>query len=423
MSQEPDRIKVEAPLEADPRGRLADNIAWFARALRRAGLKIGPAATLQAIEAVKVAGLSSREDFYWTLHANLVTRHEDTLVFDEAFRLFWRSRELVEKMIAMFSPKAPPRQEEREKRAGEKRASDALFEGQDEHITKQEKPELDIDASLTVSGQEVFRDKDFAQMSAAEIARAKRAIAELRLPEDRIRTRRFRLDPRGRQIDPRATLRAAMRSGGDLVLPKYRSPRIVHPPLVVIADISGSMSQYSRIFLHFLHAISEKRRHVHAFLFGTRLTNVTRQLRRKDPDEALADCADAVKDWSGGTRIAEALHAFNRDWSRRVLGQGAVVLLITDGLERDSDEDLGHEMERLHMSCRRLVWLNPLLRYEAFSARARGVRTMLAHVDEFRPVHSLDAMADLCLALGARGRRNAGPRDWLRAAEGLPRVA
>ncbi|WP_084411629.1 vWA domain-containing protein [Fulvimarina manganoxydans] len=423
MSPDSEMVDAQILTEAEPNGRLADNIAWFARALRRAGLKIGPAATLQAIEAVKVAGLSSREDFYWTLHANLVSRHEDTLVFDEAFRLFWRSRELVEKMIAMFSPKAPPRQEEREKRAGEKRAADSLFEGQDEHVTKQEKPELDIDASLTVSGEEVFRDKDFAQMSAAEIARAKRAIAELRLPEDRIRTRRFRLDQRGREIDPRATLRAAMRSGGDLVLPKYRSPRIVHPPLVVIADISGSMSQYSRIFLHFLHAISEKRRHVHAFLFGTRLTNVTRQLRRKDPDEALADCADAVKDWSGGTRIAEALHAFNRDWSRRVLGQGAVVLLITDGLERDSDEDLGHEMERLHMSCRRLVWLNPLLRYEAFSARARGVRTMLAHVDEFRPVHSLDAMADLCLALGERGRQGSDPRDWLRAAEGLPRVA
>jgi uncharacterized protein with von Willebrand factor type A (vWA) domain len=176
----------------------------------------------------------------------------------------------------------------------------------------------------------------------------------------------------------------------------------VHPPLVVLADISGSMSQYTRIFLHFLHALSEKRGRVHAFVFGTRLTNITRQLRRRDPDAALAECSAAVKDWSGGTRIGDTLHEFNRLWSRRVLGQGAVVLLITDGLERDHVYGLSEEMERLQKSCRRLVWLNPLLRFDGFEARARGVRAMLPHVDEFRPVHNLNALADLCASLGAR---------------------
>ncbi|MBP0614988.1 vWA domain-containing protein [Jiella mangrovi] len=406
----------EIVAEADPNGRLADNIAYFARALRRAGLKLGPAATLDAIEAVRTAGLSSRDDFYWTLHATLVSRREDEAVFAEAFRLFWRSRELIEKMIAMFSPTAPPRETAPEKkRAGEDRAAEGLFEGAEKRVTKQDRPIVEIDASLTVSGSEVLRKKDFAQMTVAELAEAKRAIAALRLPDDEMKTRRFRPDAKGRRIDARATMRASMKTGGDLLLPKFSSERTRHPPVVVIADISGSMSQYTRVFLHFLHALTDERRRVHTFLFGTRLTNVTRQMRRKDPDEALEECAGAVKDWSGGTRIGEALGAFNRDWSRRVLGQGAICILITDGLERDSVEDLEKQMERLHKSCRRLVWLNPLLRYDGFSAKARGVRAMLPHVDEFRSVHSLDAMRALCEALSsARPAAETDPRLWLR---------
>ncbi|BDA85048.1 VWA domain-containing protein [Aureimonas sp. SA4125] len=399
-------------------GKLADNIAYFARTLRKAGLKIGPAATLDAIAAVTAAGLSTREDFYWTLHCVLVTRREDDAVFDEAFRLFWRSRELLEKMIAMFSPVAPPREAKAEKkRAGESRVADALFEGAKRNEKTRDAPEIEIDARLTVSGNEVLRAKDFAQMSVAEMEAAKVAIAALRLPADYRKTRRYRSDPRGERIDPRRMMQASMRTGGELILPKFRSRREVHPPLVVIADISGSMSQYTRIFLHFLHALTENRRNVHTFLFGTRLTNVTRQMRHRDPDAALADCAGAVKDWSGGTRIAEALHAFNHVWSRRVLTQGAVGLIITDGLERDSIEALEAEMERLHKSCRRLIWLNPLLRFDGFSARARGVRAMLPHVDEFRSVHSLDAMAELCAALSGTGGAETDPRAWLAAAD------
>ena len=155
---------------------------------------------------------------------------------------------------------------------------------------------------------------------------------------------------------------------------------------------------------------------MHSFVFGTRLTNVTRQLKLKDPDEALMGCSDAVKDWAGGTRIASALHAFNRDWSRRVLGQGATVLLITDGLERDGEEDLGREADRLHRSCRRLIWLNPLLRFEGFEARARGIRAMLPHVDEFRSAHSLQAIGDLVAALGGEAVADADPRAYLKAA-------
>lgn len=401
------------PRDIAPEGRIADNIVYFARALRKAGMRVGPASVKDAIEAVLTAGIGSRNDFYWVLHSVLVTRHEDYAVFDEAFRLFWKSRELIEKMIAMFSPVAPDKREKQKPRAAENRVAQAMFEGHQKSQPPQANPEVEVDARLTVSGNEVLREKDFAQMSAQEIGEAKRAIAELRLPFDTVRTRRFRPDSRGRSVDPRAMMRSAARTGGELVLPKFRSPREVHPPLVVLADISGSMSQYTRIFLHFLHALTEKRRRVHTFVFGTRLTNLTRQMRHRDPDAALADCSAAVQDWSGGTRIGDTLHEFNRLWSRRVLGHGAIVLLITDGLERDEVAGLSAEMERLRKSCRRLIWLNPLLRFDGFEARARGVRAMLPHVDEFRAVHNLAALSDLVASLDKSASREANPRRWL----------
>lgn len=397
-----------------PDGRIADNILYFGRTLRKAGMRVGPASVRDAIEAVIATGIGSRDDFYWTLHAVFVKRHEDHAVFDEAFKLYWKSRELVEKLISMFSPVAIENRQKEKPRAGETRASQALFEGK-QPKQEVENPEVEVDARFTLSGKEILRSKDFAQMTAAELREAKAEIARLKLPFDEVATRRFRPDPHGARIDPRAMMRSAMRTGGDLMLPKFRERRTMHPPLVILADISGSMSQYTRVFLHFLHAMTEERRRVHTFLFGTRLTNISRQMRHKDPDEALALCSGIVKDWSGGTRIGEAIHSFNRQWSRRVLGQGAVVLLITDGLEREEVDGLSSAMERLHKSCRRLVWLNPLLRFEGFEARARGVKAMLPHVDEFRAVHNLNALSDLCRSLGSVSGRSTDPKRWLDA--------
>ncbi|MCD2171659.1 vWA domain-containing protein [Rhizobium sp. C4] len=395
-------------------GRLADNITYFARALRKAGLKIGPGAVIDAVEAVEAIGIGSREEFYTALFSVFVKRHEDKAVFDEAFRLFWRSRELIAKMMQMMLPGTPNVGQKEKNRAGQSRAADALVAEKDRRSAKPEEPEIEFDARFTMSGSEVLRKMDFAQMSAKELAIAKAEIAKIHLPFDEVRTRRFRPSNRPLIFDARQTLRASMKTGGDLLLPKFKKRRTVHPPLVILADISGSMSQYTRIFLHFLHAMTEKRRRVHTFVFGTRLTNVTRQMRHKDPDEALDACSAAVTDWSGGTRIGETLREFNRLWARRVLGQGASVLLITDGLERDSIEELETEMDRLHRSCRRLIWLNPLLRFDGFEARARGVRAMLPHVDEFRPVHNLEAIGDLVAALsGEGGGRKADPRRYL----------
>lgn len=395
-------------------GKLADNIVYFARALRRAGMKVGPGAVADAIDAVTLIGIGARDEFYAALQCIFVKRHEDQPVFDEAFRLFWRSRGLVEKMIAMMSPLVPERDSERQRRrAGETRVSDALMSGHDDARPPREEPEIEVDARYTVSGRELFRKADFAQMTAAEITEARRALSSLVLPLDRVRTRRYQPSSRQIRIDPRATMRDAMRFGGELILPRFRERRLVHPPLVVLADISGSMSQYTRIFLHFLHALSERRQRVHTFLFGTRLTNVSRPMRNRDPDVALDECICAVKDWSGGTRIGETLHEFNRRWSRRVLGQGAIVLLITDGLERDDTLELEQEIDRLHRSCRRLIWLNPLLRFDGFEARARGVKAMLPHVDEFRAVHNLESVGELVKSLSGQRSGEANPRRFM----------
>jgi uncharacterized protein len=400
--------------EREQQGRLAENILYFARALRAAGIPVGPGAVLDALEAVKAAGVGTRDDFYWTLHSVFVKRHEHSILFDQAFRIFFRRRGYVDQLLSMMLPQAPTNTPQ-PPQAGATRIHEALFSGLDDKLKKER--EIELDARLTVSDREVLQKKDFAQMTGAEIAAAKEAMKRLVMPLAEVRTRRLAPHARGHLIDIRRTLRASLKGGGDFIDLKFIGPKTKPPPLVALLDISGSMSQYSRIFLHFLHALTDARKRVHTFLFGTRLTNVTRALRERDPDEALASCSASVPDWSGGTRIASSLHAFNKQWARRVLGQGAVVLLITDGLERDADDSLQFEIDRLHRSCRRLVWLNPLLRFEGFEARARGIRTMLPNVDEFRPIHNLDSMADLVGSLSGQRGLHAGrpgdPKLWM----------
>ncbi len=395
--------------DAEPAGRLAENILYFARALRAAGIPVGPGAVLDALEALKVAGVGTRDDFYWTLHAVFVKRREHSALFDQAFRIFFRRRGYVDQLLAMMLPQAPSAPAPPQ--AGATRVHEALFSGLDDKLKKER--EVELEAHMTVSDREVLQKKDFAQMTSAEIAAAKDAMKRLVLPLAEVRTRRLAPHPHGNLIDIRRTLRASLKGGGDFIDLRFIGPKTKPPPLVALLDISGSMSQYSRIFLHFLHALTDARKRVSTFLFGTRLTNVTRALRERDPDDALAACSASVPDWSGGTRIASSLRAFNKLWARRVLTQGAIVLLITDGLERDADDTLAFEIDRLHRSCRRLVWLNPLLRFEGFEARARGIRTMLPFVDEFRPIHNLDSMAGLVAALERGGDRAADPKLWM----------
>ena len=393
-----------APLDLPEDGKLSDNIAHFARALRKAGLPIGPGRVLDAIRAVQAAGFSERMDFYWTLHACFVSRPEERAVFEQVFRLFWRDPKFLDHMMSLLLPAIQGVQEDRAASAAEKRAAEALLDGVARDIPPPatdsgDEAEIEIDASATMSHEERLKTLDFELMSVEEVAQAKQMLARLSLPVKPLITRRMGASKAGRQVDLRRTLRGALRQGGEITQLAMKAPRPRWPNLVVLCDISGSMSQYSRLVLHFVHAVANRQgqgwARVHGFTFGTRLTNITRHMKNRDVDAALRAAGAEAQDWSGGTRIGACLGAFNRDWSRRVLGQGAVVLLITDGLDRDETGQLQREMERLHLSCRRLVWLNPLLRWDGFAPKAQGIRAMLPHCDSFRAGHSVASLAAL----------------------------
>jgi len=394
----PAESPAEPPIETG--GKLAGNILHFARMLRRAGMRIGPGQTLDAVVAAGTIGVTRRDDFFWALHSVLVRRPEERELFTEAFDLFWRNPFANNEALAMLLPKTTvPTDEDDSLR----RVREAWQQGAEAPPTPPPPPpdqdHAAIDMTMTFSAAEILRTKDFEQMTAEELSLSRRLIARMSLDVTLVPTRRFRPDRRGGRIDLRRTFRQIGKGALGYIPLARRSRRRRPPPLVVICDISGSMERYSRMFLHFLHALTNARQRVHAFVFGTRLTNVTRALRHRDVDRAFQALGRDVKDWSGGTRIGACLAEFNRTWSRRVLAQGAVVVLVSDGLDRDPSVDLAFEADRLHRSSRRLVWLNPLLRYAAFEPKAGGIRALLPHVDDFRPVHDLQSLEQLAEAL------------------------
>ena len=416
-------IHNESEPSLEPRalseGRFARNVMHFARALRAAGLPVGPGRVLEALRAVEQVGFASRDDLYWTLHAVFVNRRDQRELFDQCFHIFWRDPQLLERMMHLLLPTLqgaaqPQPQEEVSRRVAEAMAPREGGSGRSEE--DEEEPPVELDALLTWSERELLQTKDFEQMSADELAQARREIGRLRLPIMQVPTRRFVGDAHGSRVDLRRTLRRSLRGGSGSIDLARKERRLRHPPLVILCDISGSMSRYSRMLLLFMHGITNDRDRVHSFLFGTRLTNVTRYLRYRDIDLALERIGSIVQDWAGGTRIGACLAEFNRTWSRRVLGQGAVVLLISDGLDRDAGEGLAAEMERLHKSCRRLIWLNPLLRFDAYAPISTGAKAMIRHVDDFRSVHNLDSLRDLTAVLGHVGARRAeGLSEWVEA--------
>jgi uncharacterized protein len=398
-------------------GRLAENVVHFARVLRAAGVPVGTDRVLLALQALKVAGIESRPDFHAVLAACLVDRAQHRLLFEQAFHIFWKDPDLLGQMLRLLLPQvsqkkggAPPGPPEN------RRLGEALARSAPRPPQSRETERIEIDAQLSWTDREQLRKADFDTMSTAEWAAARRMLATIAPFFARLATRRDAPSSRGRRLDLRALLRASARRGGDIAELPRRQRRSRTEPLVVIVDISGSMSRYSRMFLHFLHALAggpdAADYRIHAFVFGTRLTNITRQLRHRDPDQAIADVVRAVDDWSGGTRIADCLQEFNRHWARRVLSGSPTVLLVTDGLEHARIDELDRQAERLSKSCRRLVWLNPLLRYEAFEPKARGVRALLAHVSSFLPVHNIESLERLAATLAGAGRERMEVARW-----------
>ena len=393
---------------------LAANVMHFARLLRQAGLPVGPAETLAGQQALSLVDLGNRVEARTALRTAMIHRHEHQDVFDHAFNLFWRDPTAAELAVAMALLDAQKEKRPERPPPGSRRVAEAMAKPRETKPRPEDEPPL-MDAVLTVSDRERLQQMDFEAMGAEEIAEAKREIRRLVLPLDLRRTRRLRADPQGPVTDLRRTIRQSLRQGGEILTVARQRQVTRPPPLVVLCDISGSMSRYAQILLHFLHAVTNDRDRVHVFLFGTRLTNITRQLRHRDPEVAFQMVSQIVPDWSGGTRIGEALESFNRLWARRVLAQGAIVLLITDGLDRDGARGLADNMDRLHRSCRRLIWLNPLLRWSGFEPKSQGIRAMLPHVDDFRPVHNLASLRELVDLLS-----HPTPRRTLLAAAGEP---
>ena len=387
--------------------RLGANIVHFARVLRAAGMPVGPDRVLAATAAVECVGLGRRDDVHAALAAVMLDRHEQQPLFDAAFDAFWRDPRLLEKMMLELLPKIRGRGS-RPEQPRSNRLAQALAAPR---VAAPSPPAADaplrFDASFTFSDRERLRQADFDSMTPEEFARARRLAEQLPPPVDRVRRRRHERAARG-TLDLRATL-ARMARAPHTLAPAFTRARRELPPIVVLLDVSGSMDRYARLLLHYVHGLARRHVGIHVFTFGTRLTNITRCLRDRDPDLALQRAGELVGDWKGGTRIAACLAEFNRLWARRVLGSNAAVLLMTDGLDRDEPGILAEEAARLRRSAHQLVWLNPLLRYDGFEPRAAGVRALLPHVDRFLPVHNLASLADLGRALRCFGRRAPAP--------------
>ncbi|WP_322010571.1 VWA domain-containing protein [Paraburkholderia sp. J12] len=391
---------VSTPSVAAP-PMLARNVVHFVRILRGAGLPMSSAQAADVLEALNLIDLARRDDVRAALAALLTSAPDEREIFDAAFDLFWRDPDWEGKLRALLLPKVqgglpPPRRNNR--LADALAARTAKPRGTHQPQSREEEHELRARASF--SAEERLRHRDFDTLTADEWRALRHLIRARRLPLATERTRRLKAASHGTHADLRASARHAVRAGGDWTVWKYRAPVERKPPLVLMLDISGSMSAYSRAVLYFCHALLHSRERLQVFLFGTRLTHATRALRERDPDIALAQIAAQVADWSGGTRIGATLGEFNRRWARRMLGGRATVLMVTDGLDHEASETLGVEMARLARFAHRVVWLNPLLRYGDFTPKARGVQAMLPHVDAHYPVHNLESLEAFGRSLG-----------------------
>jgi len=402
-------------MNQEEEGKLAENILHFARTLRSAGLPVGTSQIVDSLTAVSVIGIESRRDMYWTLRTVLVQQQSEVRLFNQAFHLYFRNPRLLERMMDLSLPAAQSQPDGRPTEAAIRRLMEATGQTQP---TITEDSEVDVDKTGSYSQIELLREKDFEQMTLAEQQEAKRLLlAEVLLLRPQI-TRRFRTGLQGSRYDLRRTMRQMQRGNVDILPLVRKRPKTRTPDIVLICDISGSMSSYSHMFLHFAHALARNDTVVHAFVFSTRLTNVSRHLKNRDADVAMRLITSDANDWDGGTRITACLRDFNRNWSRRVLARGAIVILMSDGLELDTEAPLETQMRHLKRSCRQLIWMNPVLRYDKFEPKASGIRKMLPHVDRFISAHNVNSISAIIDALqqsckrGSEKGRGADTGRW-----------
>jgi uncharacterized protein len=383
---------------------LQRNLIVFGRLLRRAGIDVHVGRMIDVTDALQHVNLGSRDEVYHTCRALLVHRHDQLAIFDRAFTLFWGAR--AGRSTAVTD---------------DRRSADAnRGSNHNEWPMPSEVDTPEAGASIpaliqTWSDVGVIADKDFGEFTADEITRARIALERLEWNPGARRTRRW-VAGGGSRIDLRRALARSLRTGGDIVELPRRTRRIRPRPIVLLCDVSGSMERYSRMLLHFAHALTRRQRRVEAFLFSTELTRITVQLRRRRIGEAVSAVAKAVPDWSGGTRIGAAIRQFHQQWTRRALRGGPVVLLISDGWDRGDPDVLRAQIARLQRSCHRLIWLNPLIGTVGYAPLTRGLQASLPFVDDFLPARTLTNLADLALHLNALSTRatHASPLRALR---------
>lgn len=380
----------------EPSGQLLHNLVLFGRLLRALGLDVNPGRMIDVAQALEFVEIGRKWDFYYTIRSLLVHDYQDIPLFDQAFALFWKkpAEQYVEFGLTMGYQQQKPKPVVVPPGTMKDEPLDAASKN-----SNNEEPQPIIEVTQTYSQRELLRRKDFSELTPDEVQAVKRLMAEMVWELGQRRTRRMRPGD-GKRLDLRRSLRRNLRYGGEWLEWPRREPKWKPRPLIVIADISGSMERYTRLLLHFIYSLTAGlEQQVEAFVFGTRLTRITRELHGREIDQSLKEVSQAVTDWGGGTRIGESLKTFNFQWGRRVLGRGAVVLLISDGWDRGEPQLLGDELGRLKRSCHRLVWLNPLLGSAQYEPLTRGMQAALPYIDDFLPVHNLASLEELAAHL------------------------
>jgi len=403
------------PMEIERGERLLYRLTEFGRLLWESGINVGPRQMLDLAETLNYVDVTNKEDFYNTLKCSLLARHEQEAIFNQMFLYYWYMRDQKDKKAE--NPTGAAKRDDRKMRlppserkrlaehlnANEQQRRDLKNEMRqserrrqyDDRVDEEDDDDTSTPQGTAYSAIELLRKKDFESFTWEEVQEAKRLMAEMHWNLGMRTTHRKTPSRRGSYPDMRRLVRRNLKYGGEILELTWREIKRKPRPLVIICDISGSMSLYSRLLLHFIHTISNGLMNVEAFVFGTRLTRITRQLKKRDVDDAIRDVSKNVQDWSGGTRIGDALHHFNHKWAKRVLGRGAVVLIISDGWDRGEPGVLQTEMDRLQHSCHRLIWLNPLLGSPDYRPLTIGMKTALPYIDNFLPAHNLDSLISL----------------------------
>ncbi len=387
------------PNTLNEKGKIVDNILFFSRILRNAGIQVGPSQIINAVKAINFIGIKSRNDFYYVFKTCLINQKSNIFIFDQAFDIVFNKTKSISGINSDINSVEEKLNKEKnnEKNEISKRIGETLFP--DNILSKKNtiisEDNIISNHKASYSQKERLNHLDFEAMDNSEILLAKIAISKLKIKSKKIKSRRYNSKKNGKYIDLKKTFQKTIRNGTSSIALSFKNNKLESPPIVVICDISGSMSNYSRMFLHFMHAIMDKKKRISTFLFGTRLSNITRYLKYYDIDIALNNVSENVVDWSGGTRIGECLKDYNKFWAKRVQTGNSVVLIITDGLDRGSNNILGAEMERLKKTCKKIIWLNPLMRYEKYQTLATGAATMQKYVDKMKKIHNLQSMLEI----------------------------